>query len=102
MSDQKDPVRKFYAELWDARDGRAVLAVLHRGCTFSCLLGRKKLGHEGFASDVDSGQGALGEYRCHIQELAKEDDWVFARRLFSDSRQYEILSGAATGVRRSW
>ena len=102
MSAQKAQVEKFYAVLWDAHDRAAMPEVLHEDFAFRGSLGQEKRGHDGFGEYVDMVHAALGEYRCHIEELVEEGDKVFAKMLFTGFHRGDFMGRAPTGLRLSW
>lgn len=98
----KEQVKKFYEVLWDAHDKDAIPSVLHGDFTFRGSLGQKKRGHRGFAEYVDMVHGALGNYRCIIDELVEEGDKVFAKMTFTGLHQGEFMGFAPTQKQVSW
>ena len=99
---QRQQVRRFYSVLWDAHDLDAMPSILHEQITFRGSLGQEKHGHDGFADYVNMVHQALGNYRCHIEELIEEHDKVFAKLTFSGIHRNHFLGYAASGKTLSW
>ena len=104
IEQNKEQVRRFYRELWDAHDRAAIPALLHEDVTFRGSLGDEKRGHAGFAEYVDAVHHALGEYRCTVQDLVAEGDRVFARMLFAGIHRNELMGrvGRLRAVHVPW
>jgi predicted ester cyclase len=98
----KDQVRKFYDVLWNERDVSSIPSVLHPDVTFRGSLGHEKRGHAGFTEYVDMVHGALGQYRCVVEELLEEADKVFAKMTFSGVHRGVLLGYPPTQRRVSW
>lgn len=102
MSVIKDQVRKFYEILWNAHDKRAIPKVLHEKVTFRGSLGQEKQGYDGFAEYVDMIHGALGDYRCVIEDIVAEEQKVFAKVRFAGIHQGDFLGHRPTLRRVTW
>jgi len=98
----KEQVRKFYGVLWDAHDKASIPSILHEDVTFRGSLGQEKRGHAGFAEYVDLVHNALGDYKCHIEQLVAEGDKVFAKMTFSGIHQDDFLGYPPTLQRLTW
>jgi steroid delta-isomerase-like uncharacterized protein len=98
----KQQVRRFYEILWDAHDRGAMPSILHEDFTFRGSLGQEKRGHDGFAEYVDRVHAALGEYRCHIEELVAEGERVFAKMRFTGIHRGDFMGYAPTDRRVTW
>lgn len=62
----------------------------------------EKKGHSGFFEYVAMVHSALGDYKCHIQQLVVEGDKVFAKMLFTGIHQREFMGYHPTHTRVSW
>jgi predicted ester cyclase len=102
MQAHKLMVEKFYRQLWDEQSKQAIPSVLEENFSFRGSLGQEKRGHNGFSEYVDRVHLALGEYKCHIEQLVAEGDKVFAKMRFTGIHQNEFLGFKATNKRVSW
>jgi len=100
--ERKAQVRRFYDVLWNARDKRAMPSVLREDFSFRGSLGHEKRGHDGFAEYADMVHGALGDFRCLIDQLVAEGDKVFAKMTFTGIHRGELMGFEPTGKRVSW
>ncbi len=98
----KKQVRRFYEQLWNARDLEAVPSILCEDFTFRGSLGQTKRGHDGFAEYVDLVHMALADYRCDIEELVAEGEKVFAKMTFTGIHRGEFMGYLPTQRRLSW
>ncbi|MGB1239466.1 MAG: ester cyclase [Pseudomonadales bacterium] len=99
---KKQQVRRFYSELWDAHDTRAISEILEPDFSFRGSLGQHKIGHQGFCDYVAMVHAALDNYLCTVQELVEEGDKVFAKMSFSGIHRADFMGYAATGERVTW
>jgi steroid delta-isomerase-like uncharacterized protein len=97
-----DLVRRFYRDLWNARDRSAIRELLAEDFRFRGSLGRESVGLEAFAEYVDAVHQSLAEYRCEIEELVCEGERGFARMTFSGIHRGSLLGHPPTGKRVSW
>lgn len=95
-------VRTFYDEVWNALDLPIIPDLLAADATFRGSLGSERRGPAEFADYVREVTGALGDYRCDIEDLVAEDERVVARMTFSGIHRGELLGVPATGRRVSW
>lgn len=102
MTQPVDIVRRFYEEIWNRGNLAAIPDICHPELAFRGSLGDIKHGHEGFAEYVRYVRGALGDYRCHIEETVTEGNRVFAKMSFVGSHQGEFLGYAPTGKTLTW
>ena len=100
--DNEALVRAFYAEIWDAHDTSRVAALLSPELAFRGSLGSVRHGHAGFIDYVDSVHAALGDYRCHVEELITQGDRTFARITFAGRHRGELFGFPPTGMSVSW
>jgi len=97
-----DLVRRFYRDIWNARDRSAIVKLLTEDFRFRGSLGRESVGLAAFAEYVDSVHESLGEYHCEIEELVSEEERGFARMSFSGIHRGLLLGHAPSGKRVSW
>jgi steroid delta-isomerase-like uncharacterized protein len=95
-------VRRFYAEIWNDGDLDVIPEICHEGIVFRGSLGDSKVGHRGFADYVRYVRGALGGYRCHIEDTVCEGERVFAKMLFAGRHEKEFRGCAPTGKMLEW
>lgn len=95
-------VRRFYAEIWNDGDLDAIPEICHEGIVFRGSLGDSKVGHQGFSDYVTYVRGALGGYRCHIEDTVCEGGRVFAKMLFAGRHEREFQGFAPTGKMLEW
>lgn len=95
-------VESFYADIWNRHDKSAIQELLCAEFTFRGSLGPSKVGHDEFAGYVDLVHGALGDYRCDIQELVVGGEKAFAKMLFSGIHRKTFLGYAPTSLRVEW
>lgn len=95
-------VRRFYETVWNDGDKDAIPELLHEDLRFRGSLGVEKRGHAGFAEYLDLVRGALGEYRCDIEELVAEGDRVCAWMSFQGIHRGDLLGYAATRRKVGW
>lgn len=99
---QKNQVRRFYEEIWNANDISVIPEVLHENFTFRGSLGHEIRGYEGFIAYVDMVHKGLSDYRCIIDELVTEGDKVCAKMNFSGFHQDEFMGYMPSGKRLNW
>jgi steroid delta-isomerase-like uncharacterized protein len=97
-----DLVRRFYRDVWNAHDRRAIAELLTEDFRFRGSLGRECVGLAAFADYVDSVHRSLGDYRCEIEEMLSEGERAFARMSFSGTHRGLLLGHPATGKPVSW
>jgi len=97
-----DLVRRFYGDVWNARDRSAGAELLTEDFRFRGSLGRESVGRAAFTDYVDSVHESLGDYRCEIDELVSEGESAFARMTFSGIHRGPLLGHPPTGKRVSW
>jgi predicted ester cyclase len=102
VSVHKEQVRDFYEVIWNAHNKTAIPSLLHEHFVFRGSLGHQTQGYDGFADYVDMLHGALGDYRCIVEELVSEGDKVFAKLSFTGIHQGDFLGYAPTQQRVSW
>jgi steroid delta-isomerase-like uncharacterized protein len=102
MTKPVEIVWRFYEEIWNQGNLTAIPDICHHEMSFRGSLGDRKHGHEGFADYVTYVRGALGDYRCHIEETVAEGNRVFARMLFTGTHQGEFLGYAPTRKTLTW
>jgi len=95
-------VRRFYAEIWNDGDLDSIPDICHEGIVFRGSLGDSKVGHQGFADYVRYVRGALGGYRCHIEDTVCEGERVFAKMSFAGLHEGEFQGYAPTGKMLEW
>jgi steroid delta-isomerase-like uncharacterized protein len=95
-------IQRFYHEIWNEIDKDRIRELCHQDFTFRGSLGQVKRGHAGFADYVDFVTGALGDYRCDIQETICEGNKAFAKVLFSGVHRAEFFGYPATHKRVEW
>jgi steroid delta-isomerase-like uncharacterized protein len=102
LDHHKQQVVRFYREIWNRPDLSVVPEILAPDVSFRGSLGAVKSGHAEFGDYVRHVTGALGEYRCDIEDLVAEADQVVARMVFSGVHRAEFLGVPATGRRVAW
>jgi steroid delta-isomerase-like uncharacterized protein len=98
----RELVRRFYHEIWNRPDLSAIPEILAPRVTFRGSLGVRRVGHGEFADYVREVTGALGDYRCDIEDLVTEGEKAVARMTFSGVHRATFLGVPATGRRVSW
>lgn len=102
MTEAVDIVRRFYEEIWNRGNLDAIPEICHAEIAFRGSLGDTKFGHEEFADYVRYVRGALGGYRCHIEDTVSEDNRVFAKMSFVGTHEGEFLGYAPTRKTVEW
>jgi len=102
MTKAVDIVRRFYEEIWNRGNLDAISEICHAEIAFRGSLGDTRHGHEGFADYVSYVRGALGGYRCHIEDTVSEDNRVFAKMSFVGTHEGEFLGYAPTCKTVEW
>ncbi len=97
-----DLVRRFYRDVWNARDRSAIAELLTEEFRFRGSLGRESVGLPAFADYVDSVHQSLEDYRCEIEELVCDGERAFARMRFSGIHRGRLLGHPPTRKRVSW
>ena len=97
-----DIVRRFYEEIWNQGNLDAIPGICHAEIAFRGSLGDTRHGHEGLADYVRYVRGALGGYRCHIEDTVSEDSRVFAKMSFVGTHKGEFLGYAPTRKTVEW
>jgi predicted ester cyclase len=95
-------VTRFYDEVWNRPDPSVIPRLFHEDCVFRGSLGAERRGHEGLADYVREVTGALGDYRCDIEEMVVEGENVFAKMRFSGRHIGPFLGFAPTGAKVAW
>ena len=98
----RELVQSFYTHLWNRQDRSRLPALLSDDFTFRGSLGLTKTGPSEFWDYVELVVGALGDYRCDIDDIVVEGDRAFARMTFSGVHRGQFLGVEASGRRISW
>lgn len=98
----RSAVAAFYRDLWEKHDLARMPTLLAEDFVFRGSLGQEKRGHAGFAEYVALVHGALGDYRCDIEDMVVEGNRAFARMRFSGRHQGPLLDFAPTGETVWW
>lgn len=102
MTEAVEIVRRFYEVIWNQGRLNAISDICHDEMTFRGSLGDSKRGSEGFADYVRKVRGALGNYRCDIEEIVAEGNRVFAKMRFTGVHEGELLGYAPTRKTVQW
>jgi len=95
-------VTRFYDEVWNRPDPSIIPQLFHEDCVFRGSLGAERRGHEGLADYVRDVTGALGGYRCDIEEMVVEGEKAFAKMRFSGRHTGPFMGFAPTGAEVAW
>lgn len=102
MSERKAVVRKFYRNVWEAKELSLLPRLMRKDVRFRGSLGEEKKGHEGFSEYVLSVHAALSNYRCQILSLVQEDDQIAVKMKFGGLHTGPFLGFAPTNKNVSW
>lgn len=95
-------VRRFYRDLWNARDPYVAAEILSPGLTFRGSLGPEHRGIDGFLGYMEGVHESLGDYTCTIEDLVAEPGKAAARMRFAGIHRAPFLSFAPTGRAIHW
>ncbi len=95
-------VRRFYAEIWDAKGYDRIPELLSPDFRFRGSLGVEADGPAGFEAYARGIHAALADYRCHIIDLLAESNRIFARMRFGGIHRGDLLGIPATGRKVQW
>lgn len=96
--DNKDVVRRFYAEVINARDVGAIDRLL----TEDFVHNGEERGREGQKQGVDMFLGAFPDLQNEIELILAEGDLVAAHQTWTGTQDGEFLGVAATGKKVSF
>jgi steroid delta-isomerase-like uncharacterized protein len=100
--DQRESIRLFYEEIWNAHDTTKIPMLLAEGFTFRGSLGEEKNGRTGFAEYVHAVHEALADYPCQTHQVLVDRDSAFAKMTFSGVHTGTLLGFPPTGRKVSW
>ncbi len=95
-------VESFYRDVWNRGDEDAARRILASDLQFRGSTGPTTLGIDAFVDYVRLIRGALGDYRCVIEDVVVEPPRLFARMLFRGTHTGTFLGVPPTGKVVSW
>jgi steroid delta-isomerase-like uncharacterized protein len=95
-------VRAFYEEVWNRADEARAREILSDALAFRGSLGSDRSGADGFIAYLREIHGALGDYRCTIEDMIAAGQRVAARVRFEGVHRGPLLGIAATGRLVGW
>ncbi len=96
-------VERFYTEVWNRGDEDAARAILAQDFRFRGSLGVTADDVDGFLAYVRSVRGALGDYRCIIDDMIVDGgNRAAARMTFTGVHRGTLLGVAATHRTVAW
>jgi steroid delta-isomerase-like uncharacterized protein len=98
LEENKDVVRRFYAEVINGRD----VEVIDRLLTEDFVHNGEDRGREGQKQGVQMFLGAFSDLRNTIELILAEDDLVSAHQTWTGTQDGEFLGVAATGRKVSF
>jgi steroid delta-isomerase-like uncharacterized protein len=75
----RELIRRFYEELWNAFDRRKVAEILTDDVRFRGSLGQERFGHSGFTEYMDMIETSFPDFTNDVEEIISEGDRAFAR-----------------------
>jgi len=102
VTDPERLVRRFYDDVWNARDESAARAILASEFRFRGSLGAEKNGPDGFIEYMGAVHDALFGYTCIIDDLICSNTRAAARMTFTGLHQGSFLGTPPTGRKISW
>ena len=95
-------VRRFYNEVWNAKDFAVADKILHPELSFRSSIGDKFVGIDGFLTYVEKIHGALGGFQCTIDYLLSDEGNAAARMTFSGAHRGRFLGFEPSGRQVTW
>ena len=99
MDQNKNLIRRYYADLWNRWDDAAVDEIIAPGIKFRGSLGVTVSGRDGFRGYVARVRAAFPDFHNQIDELLAEGDTVAARLTYSATHQGKLYGAAPSGKR---
>ncbi|MDQ3851007.1 MAG: ester cyclase [Actinomycetota bacterium] len=92
-------MHRFYRDVWNGWDDRAVDALLAPGFALRGSLGDEAHGREGFRAYRDKVHAAFGDFHNEVRELIVDGERAAVRLTCTGRHDGEILGLAPTGAR---
>ena len=99
---QRTIIGRFYDDLWTQGHEQLAHELCHPDFEFVGSLGSRRRGPDEFLEYVRYVRGALGDYRCTVEDLVEEGSRVFAKARFEGRHDAEFEGVPATGRHVSW
>lgn len=99
LENNKDLIRRYYADLWNRWDDAAVDEIIAPDIEFRGSLGVTVSGRDGFRGYVAQVRAAFPDFHNQIDELLAEGGTVAARLTYSGTHQGQLYGAAPTGKR---
>jgi len=98
----KELVRRYYAEMWNAWNFDLTNEILSPGIAFRGSLGTETRGRAAFCDYMRKVRGAFPDFHNAIDNIVAENDQVVARLTYSGTHEGEIFGVAPTHRKMSY
>ena len=99
LENNKDLIRRYYADLWNRWDDAAVDEIIAPDIEFRGSLGVTVSGRDGFRGYVAQVRAAFPDFHNQIDELLAEGGTVAARLTYRGTHQGQLYGAPPTGKR---